>query len=123
MVGNYGVIVGVEGGVAGKTRERPRAGDKTAEERKIVVNPEFGGPPQGREIRKTPAQWADVEAVRVAKCNETQDRRLQAVGGEHRPTARIDGDEGPHNAAQGFEVELMQRQPLAKQAARAEPVA
>src|SRR6267154_2716545 len=112
------MIVGVERSVTGKVREGPRAGDETSQQGEIVVDAESGG--ARRRIRQTPAHPADVEAIPAIERDETQHGRFQAVGGEHRPAARIDGDERPHDAAQGVEIELMQRQPLAEEGARLE---
>ena len=113
------MVVGVERRVAGEARERARAGDEAAEQREIVVDAELGGPCAHRRAGNRARTCRDVEAVAVAARDQSEHRRVEAVGREHRPAARIDGEERAHDAAQRVEIELMQRQPLAEQAAGA----
>src|SRR5262247_1177902 len=96
------MVVRIDGSVDAKTREGARAGDETAQQSQIVINTEFGRVSRCRQIRNSLAQPPDVEGTTVAQCDEPQNGRVQAVGGEHRPAAWIDGDEGSNDAAQGF---------------------
>ena len=60
---------------------------------------------------------------RVDPTDEPDHGRLEAVRRDHGETLRIDRRERAHDAAQRLEIELVQRQPLAKHAARIEPPA
>ena len=87
-----GMVVGVERRVAGETRERARAGDEAAEQREIVGDAELGGAARHRHAAQPLAHLCDIEALPVAARDESEHGRLQAVGGEHRPAARIHRD-------------------------------
>ena len=64
--------------------------------------------------RQALTELADVEAARVGVGDQADDRGVQAVGRQQRRRARIDGQVRLHDALQGGQVELVQRQPLAE---------
>src|SRR5262245_59391926 len=66
---------------------------------------------------QTLAHLFDIEALCIPARNQAEHRGVEAVRREHRPAVRIHTEEAAYDAAQRAEIELMQRQPLAEQAA------
>ena len=117
-VGDGWPVVGIDCGAKGKMGQRLGSGHEAAQQCVAI------GQLQAASARLIPRfAQALFDPVRRHWCaagvrDQTQHWRIEAVRGQHGQCARIHAVIRAHDAAQRLQVELMQRQPLAKQATR-----
>ena len=123
QVGHHRPVVGVGRRRTRKTRQRLRPGHKTTQQRKFVRQAVVGQGLWQPVVLQPVTQWLPGQPATTAARHQAQHGRVQAVGGQRGPAVGVHHQKGLHDAAQGGQVQLVQRQPLAKHAVYREPAA
>jgi hypothetical protein len=116
-VHDHRAVVAVGRCALGEAREGGGAGEHAAGHRELVFQARGGQLRRTAQSSDPRAHGGQVDGRLVGPCDQAEHRRVEAVAGQHRDAVGVRGEKRCDDAAQRAEVHLMQREPLAEDAA------